>query len=420
MYDRAADGKLDGTVNGMYLILFAGVCLLWVLQTVCVRRLWDKKLSVSLHFEDSYIYEGETSALKEVVVNDKWLPVSAMGVHFAMSRNLQFEKESNVNSSVTDQTYRRDVFSFLFHQQITRTLAFCGNKRGCYQIKSAEITGYDFFFSPIGSRTFTQHTQMYVFPAQVDASRISVICNAVSGMVLSRSRLYPDPFEFSGIRKYVSFDPMNHINWKASSRTGELMVNQFDSTTNIDVVVLFDIDDPYILKNEDLQEETIRIVSSLAARFIRQKMPLRIAGNAASPTPPLRYVRISGDEFPAAAPEYAKISGSDSSKPQEIFYEYYPEGAGNIENLNQKLACLDVRSAVLSGAELLQKELEKAAEECTYIFISKNQVKENMDAVGQFASLKRQLLWVVPVHKGQDVPGMTAPYVKMLRWEVLS
>lgn len=37
---------------------------------------------------------------------------------------------------------------------------------------------------------------MYVYPRQVDTARIQMICRAVSGMVLSRNRLYEDPFEF--------------------------------------------------------------------------------------------------------------------------------------------------------------------------------------------------------------------------------
>ncbi len=389
MYGRSADGKLDGTVIFMYLMLFAGVGLLWLLQKICIRRLWDKKLSVSLKFRDAYIYEGEESALVETVVNDKLLPVLALGVHFAMSRNLQFQNESVANSNVTDQTYRKDVFSFLFHQQVRRTLAFRGKRRGFYQIQSAEITGYDFFLDSIDSRTFAQHAQMYVFPAQVDVSRISVICNAVSGMVLSRNRLHPDPFEFSGIRGYTPADPMNHINWKASSRTGELMVNQFDSTTNVDVVILLDVSDPYILKNEDLQEESIRIVSSLAARLIQQKMPVRIIGNVAAP-----------------------------AENAESFCAYYPAGAGNIGNLNQQLACLDTGNVRFSGAALLQKELENGADERTYIFISKNQEEEIVNVIRQLASANRQILWVVPTRKGQGVPCLAVPYVKILPWEV--
>ncbi len=382
-------------------MLFAGVGLLWLLQAFGIRKLWDKELSVSLHFRDAYIYEGEESALEEVVVNDKWLPVSALGVHFAMGRNLKFQKDSSLNASVTDQTYRRDVFSFLFHQKVRRTLAFRGEKRGVYRISDVEVTGHDFFFNEIGSRTFAQCAQMYVFPARVDTGRVAVLCNAISGMVLAHNRLHPDPFEFSGIRGYVPSDPRNHINWKATSRTGKLMVNQFDSTTSVDVTILFDVDDPYILKSEDLVEEGIRIVASLAARLIRQNMPVRIVGNA------------SLSEDAASDGENARaLEGADP------FHEHYPAGAGKADDLNRKLACLDVGRVCFSGAELLRKELANGTDGRTFVFISKNQEEELVELVGRFASANRQVLWVLPTHKGKEVAHMNMAHVKILPWEV--
>lgn len=407
MHGGIADGKLDGTVGLMYLMLFAGVGLLWLLQTVWIREFWDRKLSVSLHFRDAYIYEGEESALEEVVVNDKWLPISALGVHFAMSRNLKFQKESSANSNVTDQTYRRDVFSFLFHQQVRRTLVFCGKRRGCYQISGVEVTGCDFFFNEIGSRTYAQHTQMFVFPAQVDTRRISFLCNVISGMVLSQNRLFPDPFEFSGIRGYVPSDPRNHINWKATSRTGELMVNQFDSTTSVDVTILFDVADPYILKNENLVEESVRIVSSLAARLIRQKMPVRVVGNATVADGVSRNVTVPD----------GMAGGTSALDESGAFCAYYPAGAGDADDLNRKLACMEVGTVRFSAAELLKEELGSGTDGRTYIFVSKNQEEETMEMVSRFVSANRQVLWVLPILKGQEVSELNVPNVKIVPWE---
>ena len=164
-----------------------------------------------------------------------------------MSRNLEFDREAKANASITDQSYKRDVFSFLFHQQITRTLPFQAKKRGFYEITGAHAVAYDLFFREGLYSDYPQQTQMYVYPRQVDTARIQMICRAVSGMVLSRNRLYEDPFEFSGIRDYRKEDPMNRINWKSSARMGDLMVNQFDATTSVEVTVLLDIEDANIL-----------------------------------------------------------------------------------------------------------------------------------------------------------------------------
>lgn len=426
----------------MYLMLFAGVFLLWFLQTILIRRLWNKNLSVTLQFEDSYIYEGEKSALNEIVINDKLLFVPALGVHFSMDRSLQFLKESTANSTVSDKTYRRDVFSFLCYQKITRRLAFCGRKRGVYQIGDAEITGHDFFFQTLDSCTLPQHAQIYVYPAQIDTSRISFICKALSGMLLSRSRLHPDPFEFSGIRDYVKSDPMNHINWKASSRTGTLMVNQFDSTTHMDITILFDIDDPYILKQEELQEETIRIVSSLGARLIAQNMPVRIIGNAAAPNVPKQPAGAQAEQsIPAPERSVSVQTGHSAGTPagqdcsaaaqfddmQIFFDEYYPAGAGKIGQLNQKLACLDISSPVFSGVRLLELEAPTSAGKQddsgkTYILISPHYHDEMLHAVRRLTASGRQLLWVIPFLRGQPVtqdelPVFGIPGVKLLPWE---
>lgn len=43
---------------------------------------------------------------------------------------------------------------------------------------------------------------------------------------------------------------MNRINWKSSARMGDLMVNQFDATTSVEVTVLLDIEDANILREE--------------------------------------------------------------------------------------------------------------------------------------------------------------------------
>ena len=55
------------------------------------------------------------------------------------------------------------------------------------------------------------------------------VCERMLGIMQCSRHLYEDPFTFRGIREYTTSDPMKTINWKASARTGGLMVNTFDS-----------------------------------------------------------------------------------------------------------------------------------------------------------------------------------------------
>lgn len=134
----------------MLLLLLFGMALAWFLQKKLYQKNWQKNLKIQVSFQDSAIYEGEESTLKEVVVNDKLLPIPALELGISMSRNLEFDREAKANASITDQSYKRDVFSFLFHQQITRTLSFQAKKRGFYEITGAHAVAYDLFF-PGGS-----------------------------------------------------------------------------------------------------------------------------------------------------------------------------------------------------------------------------------------------------------------------------
>lgn len=372
----------------MLFVLLFGIFVAYKIQAYLFKKFWNKNLSAKIQFTDPYIYEGESSSLKEVVINDKSLPLPAVSVRFALSRNLELKHGGQENSTTTDQTYRRDIFSFLFHQQITRTLPFVGKRRGYYEINDTEITASDLFFHKTMQMHIKQASQMYVFPAPVNVDRIHNICRAISGMILTQNRLHPDPFEFSGIREYRKEDPMNHINWKASARTGSLMVNQFASTTNIELTMLFDLEDRYILKYPELLEETIRIVSSLAAKLAAAKMPLTVKGNV--------YER-------------------DTKNP---FQEYLPSGGSKMSDLNQKLACVDSEDIAYTFESLLEKEANQTTGDHTYILISKNSTPQIIEQIQQLISHNNHILWIIPMtNQEQEIP-CSMPSLEIIRWEV--
>lgn len=81
------------------------MALAWFLQKKLYQKNWQKNLKIQVSFQDSAIYEGEESTLKEVVVNDKLLPIPALELGISMSRNLEFDREAKANASITDQSY---------------------------------------------------------------------------------------------------------------------------------------------------------------------------------------------------------------------------------------------------------------------------------------------------------------------------
>jgi hypothetical protein len=224
---------------------------------------------------------------------------------------------------------------------------------------------------------------LYVYPAQVDARRLDILCTAISGTRLVQNQLFPDPFEFSGIREYQPTDPLNRMNWKASLRMGEPMVNQFDSTTNLDLTLVFDVEDSHILKEEELVEETIRIVSSLAARLVAARMPLTIHSNATG----LACMPL-------------------------------PANASHMEELNQRLACIS--GCTMPCPELLAGLRLADSGARILVLISKNTDPQLLDQVRRCAAAC-PVLWVLPAGSekaASESPLPQIPNVRLFRWEV--
>lgn len=378
----------------MLFLLLSAVAAGYWLQKVLYAKFWHRGLRIRAEFADSSVFEGDVSCLKEEIINDKLLPLPALEIWLKMDRNLRFSDEAKQNASISDQLYRRDIFSLLFHQKIVRRLPIVCKKRGFYQLDSLEVLGYDLFLSSEHHLVLKQQARLYVCPAQVSTRRIRLVCRTLSGMILVQNRLHPDPFEFSGIREYLPTDPMNQINWKASARNTSLMVNQFDSSTSLKVTVFLDVEDSYIMHEEALTEESIRIAASLAARLAKANMELTLLGNA--------VYRNWEEETPHT----------------EKLKWHLKTGDRRIQELNRKLACIDTQATEEPIASVLHREARKKYSGGICVLISKNQERSILEELRLLAGEGNEVLWVLPTARGGKAAFPSSSAVRILCWEV--
>ena len=209
------------------MIKLIGICLLFfllfVLQKLIYQRLWHKNLTVDICFAREHIFQGEESALKEIIQNRKRLPLPMLKVKFKTDRHLVFG-DSVEGARTTDQFYRSDMFRVGGGEKITRTLKFVGGRRGFYEIDGASLVASDIFLTSQMVADRPLHTEIYVYPKPYDSHELRRSLTQLNGEVLSKRHLLEDPFEYRGIREYQPFDDMRSINWKATAKTGELKV----------------------------------------------------------------------------------------------------------------------------------------------------------------------------------------------------
>ncbi len=369
------------------LILIASAALVYCTQNYLYRKFWDKGLSVQIHFQEKPVLEGEEAHLTEVIENRKYLPLSYLNVKFKISRHLQFQTMENTTTS--DWNYKNDIFSVLFHQRITRTLAFECKKRGYYTIDQADLISSNLLLTKSLVKAVPQKTSMYVYPRPIDISALDVPFKKMMGSLTSRRFLYEDPFEFRGLRDYVRTDPMSSINWKAWAKTGELMVNVHDSTTSQEAVVFLNLEDETIWKYDQLHEVAIRIASALCYRFLNQAIPTRIICN-----------------------------GVDVQTGQSVVL---PTGTGlrQVNAINEILARIDLAHEMEPCINQVKRIYnEHGTSLPLYVMISNCMKDDLQEAFSVLAQTGAASLWIAPLYDDMELHVKKTDHMDLIRWEV--
>ena len=264
----------------MIIILLLGILAVSALWEICYKHRWSKEITVKLWFETDAVYAGQQTRLYEVIENRKVMPVPVLEVGFHTRKELVFVDVDNTN--VSDYCYKRDVFSVLGRQKITRELPVRCTKRGKYIASDADIMTHTLLCRRRYSKGIGTEAVLYVYPKMTQVSEIMTVCESMLGTLQCAKRLYEDPFAFRSIRDYTMDDPMKSINWKASARTGALMVNTFDSVRSQKAMIFLDVEDRGILRYEDLVEESIALAATLMRRLLRQHIEVGFVYNGDS------------------------------------------------------------------------------------------------------------------------------------------
>ena len=353
----------------MIFVMLLGALLVGAVWGIYYRCQWAKDVTVRLWFETDAVYAGQETKLYDVIENRKRMPVPVLEVGFHTRKELDFADVENTN--VSDYLYKRDVFSVLGRQKITREIPVKCTKRGRYLASDADITTHTLLYRKHYSKAVGTEAEIYVYPKMTDVSEIVTVCEHMLGAVQCARRLYEDPFAFRTIRSYTTDDPMKSINWKASARTGSLMVNTFDSVQSQKAMIFLDVEDIGILKYEDLVEESIALAATVMRRLIRQNIEVGFVFNG----------RGSDVFFP-------ENNRKNRIAFERMLAEYDREdGAEDFGQLARRLF----------SDTFVKKPV---SEDTLFLFITKNLKEPLMECIRECAG-EHQTLVIVPVPRGE-------------------
>ena len=366
--------------------MLLGAGAVFLLVRAVYKRYWNSGLSIGIRFDAEAAFEKDASTLTETIENRSFLPLPFLHAKFEVGSGIGFSSRENVSTS--DKNYKNDLFSILFFQRIVRTLPFMCLKRGYYPITSATLISEDLFFTSHMVAEYPVSTHFYVYPGRVDLGPLEDPLRKLMGDVEARSYLYPDPFEFRGIREYTVNDPFNTINWKASARSQGLMVNEYGSTVMKEIDILLNLEDEKLIAVPELHEEAMRLAATLTVRLLSQGYPVRLVTN-----------------------------GRDAET-KEAFLPLKANGPADRERLLRALSRIDLDLEPEEFHPILQKlsnDPDRVRIGC--ILISSCMKDEMKKAFGRLSE-DTAVFWIAPLYRESDLLSSGISPEKSLFWEV--
>jgi uncharacterized protein (DUF58 family) len=357
------------------------IWLLFLAQRALYNRFWDRKLALSLSFSSREAVEGEALELREELTNAKPLPLPWVTAKFQLSRDLVFPGRENFR--VTDDYYQNDLFRVAMYQRIVRRQEFICGRRGYYRIKSADLGSSDVVISMRLIRRVDCAAELTVLPRLIPVADMEMIYKQMYGEVQVRRFTNPDPFAFRGIREYERGDDFRFVNFKATAKTGQLMVNVAGATASQELVILLNLEPYSEWAARSVMEEAIRIAASVADHFCELGLSVGLVCN--------------GRDAVTGAPVRI-LPGS---------------GARHAHNIMERLARVDLAQGQDSISEAMAGI---DADEPVYLLISPSFNEDVRDAFDRMDKAGLSIRWILPT--AGDVIIKVDDHPRISLWEV--
>ena len=368
------------------LIVLAIGAAFFFLQGLIFKKNWYKGLDVDIDFEKHLVREGDKNTLVEVIKNDKFLPLPVVLVKISLTRTFLFPKETN--ASVTDMYYRKEYFTLRPYQIVTRKYPFTASKRGEYSITSVDLLCKDYFLVQNANAAVKNNSTVLVLPGRIRESEIPKNFLLIAGELVSRIKFTEDPFSFKALREYQPYDPMNHINWKATARGGDIFVNTYHTTNRRNVVLLLNMETDTIRRGDVVMEAAIKIASFLAGYFVGEQIPVALYSNGCDV-------------------DSGECIGIDAGCDE-----------GHARQIDIALARIQVKDFYKSFTKIMEEHIKEEEQLSEYILISNNRSEEIIRRFGEYQKAGYRMTYLVPEHEAVPIKPLEDNGRDILKWGI--
>ena len=369
-------------------VLVAILALVFIVEIVYYRIHALESLNLTVDFSKEIANYGEDVELIEVAENRKRLPLPFIILKFESPREIRFY--DMMNTSASDHLYREDMLTMKAFSKHTRRIKAQCTRRGYYVFPRVGITTSDLFLIERFTREFENDSHLVVLPEVLNTGLVNMLTSITLSELQCRRTLLTDPFTLSGIREYSPDDPMKSINWKASAKSGELMVNVNASTCSQKVHIFVNLEYYNQKRSTSLLEKSI----SLTYTYLRELADMGIPAS----------VYTNGLDVITGQPVVSE-TGSVSD---------------TIEDRAVMLARIDLKKPAMPFAGVLEKYITSTERDDFILLISPQYFGSFRPLLADMRSRRPSLHWLMPCYKitpdANPDPELGSSYI---RWEVI-
>ena len=157
-------------------------------------------------------------------------------------------------------------------------LALRCTRWGAYSLGNIEVRARDSLRLVVWERRFAGMSTLKAYPGPVELRRIlaPLETQAFAGSEVARAK--GEGVEYADIRDFVPGDRVRSINWRASARTQNLVVNERHPERNTDVVLFVDSFVDVQGSDRSTLADAVRAGAALATRYLERRDRVGLVG----------------------------------------------------------------------------------------------------------------------------------------------
>lgn len=241
-----------------------------------------KNLKIIRETVSQRIFEGDIFTIKTIVENNKLLPISFLVLDEVIPKGISFKKEV-VSYKYGSQLCHVSRYNIGWFERRKRTYELVAEKRGTYILKNIQVTVGDIFGLSAESKEIENYFEILVYPKLKDISNYRFENTSFQGNNTVKRWILKDTLLVKGIREYSVEDSMRDIHWKSSLKMNKLMVKDYDTTSDKNIVIILDVqcgEPAWSHLNEEPIENGIKVAVVLANKALYEGFSTGFLTNA--------------------------------------------------------------------------------------------------------------------------------------------